>query len=117
MIDTHFAERFAHEWIAAWNRHDLEAVLSHYSNDFEMSSPYIARIARQPSGTLKGKEAVRSYWAAALEVIPDLHFDLAQTLVGVNSITLYYRGARGMAAEVFHFDADGIVVRASAHYA
>ncbi len=28
MIDTAFAERFAHEWVEAWNSHDLEAVLS-----------------------------------------------------------------------------------------
>lgn len=38
MIDTVFAERFAHEWVEAWNSHDLEAVLSHYSDDLEMSS-------------------------------------------------------------------------------
>lgn len=34
MIDTAFAEHFAHEWIEAWNSHDLEAVLSHYSDDY-----------------------------------------------------------------------------------
>jgi len=30
MIDRNFAARFAREWIAAWNSHDLERVLSHY---------------------------------------------------------------------------------------
>jgi ketosteroid isomerase-like protein len=25
-----FAERFANEWVAAWNARDLERVLSHY---------------------------------------------------------------------------------------
>jgi ketosteroid isomerase-like protein len=117
MISPEFAERFSSDWIDAWNGHDLDAVLSHYSDDFEMSSPYIIQIAGEPSGTLKGKPAVRAYWSAALRKMPDLHFELVETLVGVDSITLYYRGARGMAAEVFHFDADGMVVRASAHYA
>lgn len=41
MISREFAERFAKDWVDAWNRHDLEAVLSHYADDFEMSSPYI----------------------------------------------------------------------------
>jgi hypothetical protein len=65
---------------------------------------------------LQGKEAVGSYWAKALQLIPDLHFELITTLVGVNSITLYYKGARGLSAEVFHFNQDGKVTRAYAHY-
>jgi ketosteroid isomerase-like protein len=117
MISREFAERFARHWVDAWNRHDLEAVLSHYADDFEMLSPYIARIAGEPAGRLKGKAAVRAYWATALEQLPHLHFELIDTLVGVDSITLYYRGVRGMAAEVFQFDAAGLVVRAAAHYA
>lgn len=117
MISREFAERFSKHWIDSWNSHDLEAVLSHYSDDFEMSSPYIIQIAGESSGTLKGKAAVGAYWSAALKTMPDLHFELVKTLVGVESVTLYYRGARGMAAEVFQFNANGIVVRASAHYA
>ncbi len=35
------AESFAAEWIAAWNARDLLRVLSHYTDDFEMSSPFI----------------------------------------------------------------------------
>jgi ketosteroid isomerase-like protein len=117
MITRDFAEQFAAHWVDAWNRHDLEAVLSHYADDFEMSSPYIVSIAGEPSGTLKGKAAVRAYWAAALGRLPDLHFELVDTLIGVDSLTLYYRGVRGMVAEVFWFDAAGRVVRAAAHYA
>ena len=41
MISSHAAERFADDWIAAWNAHDLEKILSHYTDDFEMSSPVI----------------------------------------------------------------------------
>jgi hypothetical protein len=39
MISRDFAERFAEEWIAAWNAHDLPRILSHYEDDFEMPSP------------------------------------------------------------------------------
>ncbi len=116
MIDRAFAQHFAADWIDAWNAHDLERVLAHYTDDFEMSSPVIVKVAGEPSGTLKGKAAVGAYWARALALNPALRFELVETLVGVGSITLYYRGVRGPAAEVFHFNADGRVTRAYAHY-
>jgi hypothetical protein len=102
---------------SALNSHDLDRILSHYSDQFEMSSPVIVQIAGEPSGTLKGKDAVGAYWAKALSLIPDLRFELVTTLIGVNSITLYYKGPRGLSAEVFHFGPDQKVLRAYAHYA
>ena len=62
MIDKTFAEHFAADWIESWNAHDLDRILAHYSDDFEMSSPYIITVAGEPSGTLRGEEAVRAYW-------------------------------------------------------
>jgi len=117
MIDKKFAEHFARDWIDSWNSHDLDRILAHYSEQFEMSSPVIIQIAGEPSGTLKGKDAVGAYWAKALSLIPDLRFELVTTLIGVNSITLYYKGPRGLSAEVFHFAPDKKVLRAYAHYA
>lgn len=117
MITQEFAEHFAAEWIAAWNARDLDRVLAHYSEDFEMASPLIAQIVGEPSGQLRGKPAIRAYWSKALERIPVLHFELREILVGAQSITLYYKGTRSMAAEVFFFGPDGLVVQAAAHYA
>lgn len=117
-MDKAFAEHFAADWIASWNAHDLERILSHYADDFEMFSPVIIQVADEPSGMLRGKAAVGAYWKKALGLIPDLQFELISVLAGVNSITLYYKGARGrLAAEVFHFAPDNRVVRAFAHYA
>ena len=59
MIEKGFAEKFALDWIESWNSHDLDRILSHYSDQFEMSSPKIIQIAGEPSGTLKGKRAGR----------------------------------------------------------
>ena len=115
-MDKAFAEHFAADWIDSWNAHDLDRVLSHYADDFEMSSPVIIQVAAEASGTLRGKAAVGAYWRKALELIPDLHFELISVLVGVTSITLYYRGARGLSAEVLHFGAEQKVTRAFAHY-
>ncbi len=116
-MDKAFAEHFAAGWIDSWNAHDLDRVLSHYADDFEMSSPVIIQMTGEPSGTLRGKAAVGAYWTKALDLIPDLHFELISVLVDVASITLYYKGARGrLAAEVFHFGAAQKVSRAFAHY-
>jgi hypothetical protein len=116
-MDTEFAEHFAAAWIEAWNTHDVDRVLSHYAEDFEMSSPFIIQVAGEPSGMLKGKAAVGAYWRKALNLMPDLQFELVSVLAGVQSITLYYRGARGrLAAEVVHFGPDRKVARAFAHY-
>jgi ketosteroid isomerase-like protein len=117
MMKPGFAERFAKEWVAAWNAHDLDRVLSHYEDDFEMSSPIISSLAGEASGTLRGKPAVRAYWAKALELIPSLRFELLTVLTGVNSVTVYYKGHRGLAAEVFHLSGSGKVSKAFAHYA
>lgn len=117
MIDQSFAADFAADWIDSWNNHDLDRILSHYTESFEMTSPAIVRLMDEPTGSLTGKEAVGEYWSKALALNPDLHFELVTTLVEVDSITLYYQGHRGLSAECFHFGPDQKVHRAFAHYA
>jgi len=117
LITREFADAFAAEWIAAWNARDLPRVLSHYTDDFEMSSPFIVEIAREPSGCLQGKERVRAYWQAALDKNPGLHFELLDVFIGPNSLALHYRKNSGKrAAEVLFFNEQGLVYRAAAHY-
>lgn len=117
MPSAEFADRFAKSWIEAWNRHDLAAVLAHYRDDFEMRSPYIASVSGVAAGVLQGKAAVGAYWQKALAQYSDLHFELRHVLVGTDSFMLVYRSIGGrLAAEVFYPDADGLIVRASAHY-
>ncbi|MDZ7583269.1 MAG: nuclear transport factor 2 family protein [Thiobacillus sp.] len=110
------ARAFAVGWIDAWNAHDLDAVLAHYSDDFEFSSPLVIQVAGEPTGTLKGKAAVQGYWRAALASVPTLRFDLVDVLTGVDCLTILYRGHRGLAAELFEFDANGRAVRGRALY-
>lgn len=111
------AKTFAQEWVDSWNSHDLDWILSHYADDFQMTSPFIAQLMGEPTGTMQGQENIRAYWAKALERIPDLHFDLIEVLTSVDSITIYYHAVFGnRAAEVLFFDENGKVKRAIAHY-
>jgi len=116
-MDKAFAEVFAADWIESWNGHDLDKVLSHYADDFEMTSPFIIELTGKSSGVLCGKISVGAYWSKALQLFPDLHFELISVLVGVGSVTICYKGAGGrLAAEVFFFDANRKVSRSIAHY-
>ena len=112
------AKRFAERWYAAWNAHDLERILSLYTDDVEVSSPLVSVLAEKPDGEILGKDALRAYFAAGLENYPALHFEPLALFVGVNSLVLHYRSASGQpAAEVVFLDEQGQIARYVAHYA
>jgi hypothetical protein len=111
------ADTFAAEWIAAWNSHDLERILSHYADDVVVASPLMAGVLGPGHDRLRGKSALRAYWAPALDKFPDLHFVLHRTLPGVDSLVLCYRSVRNLdGAEFMRFEAQGLVCEVQAHY-
>jgi ketosteroid isomerase-like protein len=117
MPTTESTAAFADEWFAAWNAHDLAAILAHYAEDVEFVSPFVAVLNDDPTGVVRGTEALRAYFARALERFPDLHFEPLDVLVGVDSATLYYVSVEDRrAAEVMTLGPDGKVVRVLAHY-
>jgi hypothetical protein len=117
MITHDDAHRFAEDWIAAWNARDLDRILAHYCDDFEMASPVIVSLMSDPCGVLRGKDAVRTYWSQALARVPNLCFELVGVYAGVESVVILYDGPRGRGAEAFWLDDAGKVIRAAAHYA
>lgn len=101
---------FAEDWAAAWNRHDVEAVLAHFHDDVVFTSPIAAEIVPGSGGVVSGKSALREYWCTALQAVPDLHFDILGVYAGVSTLVLHYRNQRGgMVNEVLEFD--GSLVR------
>ncbi len=80
-------QSFAAEWIAAWNARDLERILSHYAPEIELVSPLAARLVPESGGTIRGFEALRSYWTRGLAQSPDLHFELVSALESVSGCT------------------------------
>ncbi|WP_380284403.1 nuclear transport factor 2 family protein [Kitasatospora purpeofusca] len=115
-IDHAFAQRFAEEWVAVWNARDLEGVLAHYTDDVVFVSPRVVRFLGEPSGEVRGKDALRAYWTKALALLPDLHFTLDSVRVSVDTIVIDYRNERGVAvAEALTFR-DGLVCRGFGAY-
>jgi ketosteroid isomerase-like protein len=107
IIDKTWAQTFADEWIAGWNSGDLERILSHYTDDFEMCSPFIVERMGVPSGILRGKAAIRPYWGPALKASPPIRFELIAVYTGADRIAIHYRSvARTLVVEVLTFNAD-----------
>ena len=76
MVTQELADKFAAEWIAAWNTRDLEQILRHYTDDVEFISPFAIKLLNDPAGTVHGKAALRIYFAAGLVKYPGLNFQL-----------------------------------------
>lgn len=108
------------EWARAWNARDIEAVLSHFTDDVTFLSPVAADVVGTPE--LRGKPALRAYWQQALARIARLHFTVervlwdteAQELVVLYNAELDDRRMR--ACERMKLDTEGHVIFAEALY-
>jgi len=110
------AWRLAEDWVAAWNAHDLDAILSHYEEEVELTSPVAARLLGA-DGTVIGKSNLKAYFGRGLEAYPNLRFELADVLWGVRSIVLYYTNQNGTrTAEFMELSPNGKVMRVVANY-
>src|SRR5205085_4449272 len=111
------AQAFAASWYIAWNAHDLDAIMSHYDAVIEHSSPFIKRYNGTDDVSIKGVDAVREYFARALERNPTLRFEPMHVTTGLESVLLVYKRMSGdLAGEVFFLNAAGKIVRSVSHY-
>jgi predicted ester cyclase len=111
------AKRFAHHWIAAWNAHDIDQIMSHYDDAVELISPTAARLLNQPDGKVSGKANLRAYFEKGLSAFPELRFELKDVLFGINSILLYYTNQKGThTGEFMELSPSGKVLRVVANY-
>ena len=117
-ISTEFAKTFAEEWVSSWNSHNLEKILSHYSDDFIIETPMAAKRLPETCGLVKGKEAVKQYWKIGLERNPKLEFEILDVLKGISGLTIYYinKSTNNKAVEVMFFNDQLKVKQAVVHY-
>lgn len=100
----------AEEWIAAWNRRDLTAVLAAFAPQATFRSPR-ARVITG-SAFLEGKDAIQDYWERGLEQLHHLKFTLIGAVCdepGQSMVVLYEAELNGpprRACEFFYFEGD-----------
>jgi predicted ester cyclase len=111
------AWNLANHWVAAWNGHDLDLIMSHYEDAIELTSPVAAQLLGRSDGKVVGKENLRAYFQRGLEAYPELHFRLEDVLWGINSVLLYYTNQKGRrTGEFMELSAAGKVARVVANY-
>jgi hypothetical protein len=116
-VSTDDARNLADHWIAAWNAHDLDSIMTHYEDNVELTSPVAAKLWSTSDGKVVGKASLRAYFRRGFEAYPELHFQLADVLCGINSMVLYYTNQRGTrTAEFMELSATGKVARVVANY-
>ena len=107
----------ADDWVAAWNKHDLDLIMAHYDDAVELTSPVAGQLLGSADGKVVGKTKLRAYFQRGLEVYPELHFHLEDVLWGLDSIVLYYRNQRETrTAEFMQVSRTGKVTQVVAHY-
>ena len=109
-MDLAAVRTFVDEWAVAWNAHDVDRLLQHFAEDVVFTSPVAAQLFASSGGVMRGKAALRDYWTEGLRRIPDLHFEVLATYVGVDTVVINYRNQRGgLVNEVLVFDGPLIV--------
>jgi hypothetical protein len=117
MLTEQDAFKIAQTWIEDWNRHDLDAIMSHYAEDIVFNSPIIIKLLGNPEGKIQGKSALKDYFAKGLAAYPNLKFGPIKILIGVNSLVIYYHSIKDLfAAECMVINEQGLVTETKAHY-
>jgi len=117
MLTEPEARELAKHWVASWNAHDLDAIMSHYDPDVVLVSPVAVALLNDPAGTVRGTGALRAYFKRGLEAYPNLEFKLIDLMWGLNSVVLYYANQRGSkTGEFMEIGPSGKVIRAVANY-
>lgn len=111
------ALKLANDWVAAWNAHDLDRIMTHYEDAIQLTSPVAARLLGNSDGKVVGKANLRAYFQRGLEAYPDLHFRLEEVFCGIASVVICYTNQNGnRVAEFMELSAAGKVERVVANY-
>jgi hypothetical protein len=111
------AETFAQEWLAAWNAHDIDRIIGHYTPDATVQSPFLAQATGDATGKVTGADRLKAIYARALQKYPELEFRPIRVLAGMESVVIHYHTVEGLlAAETFLLDGQGRAHTVFCHY-
>jgi ketosteroid isomerase-like protein len=80
----------AKKWLAAFNEHDLESLLSLYDENAEHFSPKLKLRDPASGGKIKGKNAMRKWWNDAFERLPQLTYQEITITANDNRVFMEY---------------------------
>ena len=77
-------------WIAAFNKHDLESLLQLYADDAIHFSPKLKERQPHTNGWISGKPAMHVWWNDAFTRLPELQYDLQNLIVDETQVLIEY---------------------------
>ncbi|MBL8685098.1 MAG: nuclear transport factor 2 family protein [Myxococcales bacterium] len=86
----------ARRWIDAFNRGDVEALVSLYAEDAVHTSPKLRAREPETEGKIRGRKALFQWWTSALAATPSLRYEpLTFTASEERVVIEYLRHADG----------------------
>ncbi|MFM2224855.1 MAG: hypothetical protein RJA07_1057 [Bacteroidota bacterium] len=83
-------KHIANQWFEAFNQHDLEKLLSLYDDNAEHYSPKLKIHQPETNGLIKGKNALRNWWADAFNRLPNLHYEVLKLTADDEQVFMEY---------------------------
>ena len=117
--DRASSEAFARDWVAAWNRRDVDAIVAHYAPDGRFTSP--VALERLGTAMVIGRDALKAYWSGAIK-LASLQFTLDRAVwdeARRELVVIYFAergGKKNRAMEAMVFGADGLIREGEAMY-
>ena len=113
-------EKIALKWFEAFNTHDLEKLLSLYSNTAKHFSPKLKIRKPETNGLVIGKDALRDWWQDAFNRLPSLNYTVTSLTANNNRVFMeYVRKVNGeenmLVAEVLEVK-DGLIIASRVYH-
>jgi len=110
----------AERWLAAWNAHDVDAILALYAADARHTSKRV-RLLGGSEETLHGIGAIADYFRRGLERYPTLRFAPISVSSGPRTVVIEYHRAgvdeEEPTVEILEVDADGLITHSRVYHA
>ena len=86
----HHNKQIALNWFEAFNQHNLDILLDLYDDDAEHYSPKLKVHQPKTNGLIKGKDALRDWWADAFKRLPNLHYEILKLTADDEQVFMEY---------------------------
>jgi limonene-1,2-epoxide hydrolase len=86
----HPHKTIALNWFKAFNEHNLEELLNLYDDNAEHYSPKLKIHQPETNGLIKGKPALRNWWADAFNRLPNLQYEVLKLTADYEQVFMEY---------------------------
>jgi hypothetical protein len=113
-------KQIALNWIAAFNSHNLVALLSLYHEEAAHYSPKLKISRPETNGLIIGKNALHSWWHEAFQNIPSLQYTLTNLIIENGQVLMEYNREVAMqatlkVAEILEIE-NGLIIKSRVYH-